>query len=154
MWKIRIGIGACCLAALLAAACASAPASAAAAGVEKLHGTWVNQEYFGTYWTHTVVLYPDGRHALFQKNDTESPTEEGRYTVDKNWVGADGSLWYRLTWRTSYAPYNEEVAAANKAYSLVRIDPSGASFEIESSKMTWAGEFGALGGTHFIYYRR
>jgi len=148
----RARIAVFCLMPLLAVACASGPA--AVTGTEKLHGTWANKEYFGTYWTHTFVLHPDGRDVLFQKTDVDSPTEEGRYAVDRKWTGSDGSTWYHVTWRTSYTPYNAEVAESNKVYSLLRIDSQGNTMEIEDSKMTWPAEFGALGGTHFIYYRQ
>lgn len=148
----RIRMAVFCLLPLLAIACASRPA--AATGTEKLHGTWANKEYFGTYWTHTFTMYPDGRETWFQKSDVDSPTGESRYVIDKKWNGADGSAWYQLTIMWSFASYKEEVAKSNKIYSLIRIDPSGRTLEVEDSSMTWPSEFGALGGTHFTYYRQ
>jgi hypothetical protein len=150
MSKVRMWAGLCCLLPILAASCVSGPA---AGGPEKLHGTWANREYFGSYWTHTFTVFPDGRDILFQKSDLDTPTEEGRYAIDRKWMDRDGSTWYQVTWRTSYFPYNEEVARSTRMYSLVKIDASGATCELEDSAMTWPKNFGELGSHHFVYYR-
>lgn len=150
MSELKKLIPICCLLPILAAACASGPA---AGGPAKLHGTWTNREYVGSYWTHTFTWYPDGRGIWFQRNDLDTPTGESRYIVDRSWTDKDGYAWYQLTERGSYDTYNEEVAKANKVYTLVRISPRGDIAEIEASPVNWPSEFGALGGHHFVYYR-
>jgi beta-lactamase regulating signal transducer with metallopeptidase domain len=141
----------CSLLTLLAVTCASVPRTGA--GVEKLHGKWMNKEYFGSYWTHTFVMYPGGREIWFTRTDLDSPTGEGRFAIDKAWVDAEGNGWYNITWRDSYMPYNEDVANASKSYSLVKLTPAGDFMEIESSAMTWPEKFGSLGSHHYVYYK-
>jgi hypothetical protein len=142
----------CCLLPLLAITCASAPSTGA--GVEKLHGKWMNKEYFGSYWTHTFVMYPGGKEIWFTRTDLDSPTGEGRFSIDKAWVDAEGNGWWHITWKDSYMPYNEDVANATKSYSLVKLTPAGDSMEIETSAMTWPEKFGSLGSHHFMYYKQ
>jgi len=140
----------CCLLPMLAVTCATAPG----AGAERLHGAWTNTEYFGTYWTHTFVIYPDERWTWYDRTDTDSPTGESRYVIDRKWTDPQGNRWYWLTARSSYAPYNEEVARATLSYLLAKIDPQGDRLEIETSLMTWPESFGALGNFHYVYYRK
>lgn len=150
MCRFKKFVPICCLLPILIAACVSGPA---AGGPDKLHGRWTNQDYVGTYWTHTFTWYPDGRSIWFEGNDIDRPTGEGRFDIDRRWVDREGYTWYRLVERGSYDTYNEEVARANKGYTLVRINPDGNVAEMEGNPANWPSEFGALGGYHFVYYR-
>jgi hypothetical protein len=151
MTKMRIA-GVLCILALFATGCATT--TSATGGVEKLHGTWANKEYFGTYWTHTFTIYPDGRELWWDQSAVDMPSGEARFVIEKKWMDGQGNTWYRLTERGSYLPYNEEVAKANPLYSLMKIDATGKILELENSKADFPATFGALGGTHFIYFRR
>lgn len=151
MARMRIA-GILCILALFALGCATT--MSAPGGVEKLHGTWANKEYFGSYWTHTFTMYPDGRELWWDQSNVSDPTGESRFVIDEKWVDGQGNTWYRLTERGSYLPYNEEVARANAVYSLLRIDASGKILEGEWSKLASPKEFGALGNTHFVYFRQ
>jgi beta-lactamase regulating signal transducer with metallopeptidase domain len=139
----------CCLLPLMAVTLTGAPA----AGTERLVGTWSNTRYFGTYWTHSYTMGRGGKMTWNDFSNDEVPTGEARYLIDRQWEDSQGAAWYFLTAKSSYLPYNEEVAAATISYSLVRVDPSGDRMDMETSLMSWPQEFGALGNFHYVYFR-
>jgi hypothetical protein len=140
-----------CLFPLLVLTCASAPQTGA--GPEKLVGTWMNKEFFGTYFSWKLTYDSQGKALNYRGKEEDPPSEEGRYTIEKRWIDSHGSTWYHIRSKWGYLPYNEAAASANHWYTLAKIGADGSVLEYEESMIDYPSEFGALGGRHFVMNR-
>jgi hypothetical protein len=140
-----------CLFPLLVLTCVGAPQ--AGAGPEKLIGTWINMEFFGTFFSWKLTYDSLGKALNYKEKEGDPPSEEGRYTIEKRWIDSQGNTWYHIRSKWGYLPYNEAAASGNHWYTLSKISADGSVLEYEESMIDYPSEFGALGGRHFVRHR-
>ncbi len=127
---------------------------------EKLYGVWENTDYDGGYLTFLENGYrfrwdPGGKGYGYDTDDPPDPTKENRYTIDKAWTDADGSVWLRVLAKWGDVPY-DPTKRLFSFYYLMKISPADDTLEVQYSLSEFPKELkGDPGvGQHKIYYRK
>jgi hypothetical protein len=148
---------------LLAVFCILLPLSALTCTLkesEKLFGTWANpgsagparfawtDKGTGLEYTRYYASSDAGIGAQFARSLKDLPCSLGRFTIAGKWTDSQGNIWYdvKTKWSSQEAP----------RYSLIRLDPSGRTYESDESFQTYPTAFaGAIGtGMHQMYVRQ
>ncbi len=99
--------------------------------VEPLYGTWV--EEYGTRKgsPQRVVIFADGREMDYTMMADEEPYFEYDQKIIGQWIDREGNSWYQIRYLGWYHEFfaPNELAPADKGYSLQRIDASGTRLE-------------------------
>jgi len=94
---------------------------------EELYGTWTNDVKI----PHKRIVTADGIKRYLNTSDT-TPMYEESLTIDKKWVDADGSIWYKTYGKQTAGPH-----VGSHWLGLEKISKDGSVYE---STWVWTGQ--------------
>jgi len=124
-------------AALLLSVAAASQAQAAAGG-EKLFGTWVDPT--GGLYYAKLEISSDTKMVRYMKGHLDEPYSEARYSIDKSWTDADGNTCYQCSVRWSWVPFSE-ARVYSKVFCLFGVDATGSALKVNNSPKAPPGDF-------------
>ncbi|HVO40703.1 MAG TPA: M56 family metallopeptidase [Spirochaetia bacterium] len=127
---------------------------------EKLFGTWTNfgiagparyawtEGGVGRQFSRSYASNDGGVGREFGKALASLPCSQGKFTIAREWVDAQGNTWYQVaaTWSS----------VGCIRYALIRVDPSGSTYESDESYDGFPPAFqGPVGaGMHQLFFRQ
>ena len=157
-WRRRAVALASCLAAAVSLLSVSFHAS------ESLYGTWERPDQSVLKpvdrWSGAVAGYTppqppldryswneDGTGSIALSALPDVPASMCRFVIEKKWTDATGGTWYRIQARWSRNPF--------LVYTVIRLSPSGNSYEMTDSPLGYPSRFSGPPGDekHKVYVR-
>ena len=91
---------------------------------EEYYGAWVNPEYKGkssSGFSVKLVNNSNGTWETYSFEYMTTPTFRGSYTIIDKWTDSEGSVWYKVAWKSRGGGYEGK--------DLVKISNSGNTCE-------------------------